>query len=134
MSCGGSGMPTLLSPNQFVAGVMAALALTSKQDFNLSGTDVDERFEKAFERLMARSDEFAVVPSFSFARDSSHGDSATLRDTLLSARERKIIALNNPTFWTFEVKLSPERALRYLERNPIPREFYEEMANDLFAA
>ena len=127
-------MRALLTSNQFVAGVMAALALKSHSRFNLNGTDVDERFEQAYERLMAKCEEFGVVPSFSFARNPSHGDSATLRDTLVSAKERKIIALNNPTFWTFEVKLSPERALRYLERNPVPREFYEELVDDVFVA
>ena len=120
-------MQKVISSDQFVAGVMAALALQNRSEFQLDSTDIDERFEKAFEKLVAASEALDVVPSFSFRRDNSHGDSDTLRDTLHSANERKIIALNNSTFWTFEIKLSKERATRYLEKNPIPRTFYDDV-------
>lgn len=121
-------MQKVLSSDQFLAGVMAALTLRNHSEFKLDSTDIDERFERAFERLLERSAEFGVVPSFSFERNQSHGDSATLRDTLVSAKERKIIALNNPTFWTFEIKLTKDRARKYLKKNPVPQDFYDELA------
>ena len=101
---GGDSMHKVLSPGQFVAGVMAALTLKGYSEFKLNNTEIDEKFENAFKKLLEKSDQFGVIPDFYFERDRSHGDSASLRDTLISAKERKIIALNNPTLWTFENK------------------------------
>lgn len=121
-------MPTILSSDEFVAGVMAALTLRGNIDFVLNDTDIDEKFENAYQILLAKSSELGIVPNFSFQRDHTHGNSACLRDTLLSAKEKKIIALNNPTLWTFNIKLNKQRAERYLQKNPVNQGFYEDLA------
>jgi hypothetical protein len=120
-------MQKIISSDEFVAGLMAALALSGRTHFRLDSNEIDEKFEKAYKVLVDRIDDLDVLPAFSFERDGSHGDSATLRDTLMAARERKIIALNNPTLWTLEIKLPDERAIRYLKKNPLPQQFYEDL-------
>jgi hypothetical protein len=118
-------MQKIISSDEFVAGLMAALALRGKTQFRLDSNEIDEKFEKAYRVLIENIEALDILPAFSFERDDSHGDSAALRDTLMAARERKIIALNNPTLWTLEIKLPEERANKYLNKNPLPKEFYE---------
>jgi hypothetical protein len=43
------------------------------------------------------------------------------------------VTFNNPTFRTFDVKLSPERARRYLERSPVPEELLEKVVEEHFS-
>jgi hypothetical protein len=83
--------------------------------------------------LLERRSEFDVEPNFSFFVDPLHGDSASLRDTLLAAKEKELIALNNPTFRTFDIKLSRDRAERYLSKIPLPRAFLETIVQEHFS-
>jgi hypothetical protein len=120
-------MPKILTSDQFVAGIISILALEGRKHFVLTDTELDQRFEKAFEDLVAREEEFCVIPDFTFFVDPMHGDSVCLRDTLLAAKEKELIALNNPTFRTFDVKLDSKRAESYLSKIPLPRPFLEEI-------
>lgn len=126
-------MGTILTSDQFVAGIIAALCIRERMHFVLSDTEIDRQFENAYEDLLKQEEALGIVPNFSFYRDASHGDSARLRDTLLAARDKKIISLNNPTFKTFDIKISKERAEKYLEKNPVPRSFYETIAERIFS-
>lgn len=127
-------MTSLLTSDQFVAGIVAMLAVKNRTRFLLSDTELDGRFQRAFEDLLAAENELDVRTNFSFYVDPQHGDSVCLRETLTAAKEKELIGLNNPTLRTFDVKLSSERAQRYLERNPLPREFFESVVDHHFPA
>ena len=127
-------MTTLVTSDQFVAGIVAVLALKNRTRFWLSDSDLDSRFQDAFADLVANEKEFDLKANFSFFVDPYHGDSVCLRDTLTAAKEKELIAFNNPTFRTFDVKLSPERAEGYLSRNPIPRAFLEKVVETHFSS
>jgi hypothetical protein len=120
-------MPNILTSDQFVAGVVSVLALQNRKSFVLTDTDLDDRFARAYADLVDHVEEFDVVPNFSFLVDDMHGDSISLRETLLAAKEKELIALNNPTFRTFEIKLDDRRAKRYLARSPVPEKFFEDI-------
>ncbi len=126
-------MRQTLTSDQFVAGVIATLALQDRRHFVLAETELDECFQKAFEALLANEDELGVAPNFTFFVDPMHGDSVCLRDTLLAAKEKELIALNNPTFHTFDIKLNTERAKQYLSRNPLPPAFFSDIVERYFA-
>jgi hypothetical protein len=126
-------MRSILTSDQFVAGVISVLALQNRKHFELTDTELDARFEDAFEELLSREDEFGFTPNFTFYRDKLHGDSVCLRDTLLAAKEKELIALNNPTFRTFEIKLDEHRAENYLAKNPLPRAFLEQIVAKHFS-
>jgi hypothetical protein len=126
-------MQKIITSDQFLAGVIAVLALQERRKFELSDTELDRRFSAAFDDLVAHENEFSVSPNFTFNVDPMHGDSACLRDTLLAAKEDKLIALNNPTLHTFDIKLDPTRAERYLAQGPIPRGFFKELVEKYFA-
>lgn len=125
-------MAKLVTSDQFVAGIVAVLALKNRTHFWLTDTELDGCFEGAFTDLLGAEAEYDLRPNFSFYVDPYHGDSVCLRDTLTAAKEKELVSFNNPTFRTFDVKLSPERAERYLERNPVPRGLLEKMVEAHF--
>ncbi|EWY41521.1 hypothetical protein N825_28115 [Skermanella stibiiresistens SB22] len=126
-------MLQILTSDQFVAGVISVLALQNRRNFVLTDTELDERFQRAFEDLVTHEQDLEVTPNFTFYVDKFHGDSVCLRDTLLAAKEKELIALNNPTFRTFEIKLDQPRAERYLGKIPLPRAFLEKIVEKHFA-
>jgi hypothetical protein len=123
----------LLTSGEFVAGIIATLALQQRKHFTLVDTELDQRFGDAFNELVEHQKELGVTPNFTFAVDRLHGDSVCLRDTLLAAKEKELIALNNPTFRTFDIKLTDDRAERYLSRIPIKRDFLSRLVDKHFA-
>lgn len=125
-------MAKLVTSDQFVAGIVSILALQDRTHFWLTDTELDGKFERAFSDLLEAETEYDLRPNFSFYVDPYHGDSVCLRDTLTAAKEKELVSFNNPTFRTFDVKLSPERAERYLARNPVPRELLEKMVEAHF--
>lgn len=131
-SFAGNRMSKLVTSDQFVAGIVAVLAIREHTRFQLSDTELDQKFQAAFEDLVANESEFNLRPNFSFYVDPYHGDSVCLRDTLTAAKEKELIAFNNPTLRTFDIKLSQARANKYLERNPIPRAFLEKVVDKHF--
>lgn len=126
-------MDTILTSDQFVAGIISTLALRDMKHFVLTGTELDERFEKAFDDLLKHEKEFGIKTDFTFRVDRQHGDSVCLRDTLHAAKEKALIALNNPTFRTFDIKLSNERALRYINKIPLTKEFLDNVVEKYFS-
>lgn len=125
-------MANLVTSDQFVAGIVSMLALKDRTHFRLSDTELDGWFESAFKDLVEAEGSYQLRPNFSFYVDPYHGDSVCLRDTLNAAKEKELVSFNNPTFRTFDVKLTPERAERYLARSPIPRELLESMVEAHF--
>ena len=127
-------MTKLVTSDQFVAGIVAMLALKERTHFWVTDTELDSRFQKAFEDLVDAESMYGLHPNFSFYVDPYHGDSVCLRDTLTAAKEKELVSFNNPTFRTFDVKLTPEHAKRYLQRSPVPEELLERMVDAHFPA
>ena len=125
-------MRNILTADQFVAGIISVLALRGSKHFVLKDTELDERFERAFDALVAKEEILDVTPNFTFNIDPLHGDSVSLRETLLAAKEKELIALNNPTFHTFDIRLSDQRATRYLASMPIPTAFLDAIVDEYF--
>ena len=127
-------MTSLVTADQFVAGIVAMLAVKNRKHFELTDTELDGRFQRAFEDLLYAEGELDVRSNFSFYVNPQHGDSVCLRETLTAAKEKELIGLNNPTLRTFDVKLSAKRAEQYLDRNPLPRSFFEQLVEQYFPA
>jgi len=126
-------MRNILTADQFVAGVISVLALKNRKTFMLHDTQLDDMFHSAFRDLAAKEDVLDVTPNFTFFIDPLHGDSVSLRQTLLAAKEKGLIALNNPTFHTFEIKVNDERARKYLTKIPLSEEFLTSIVDRHFA-
>lgn len=127
-------MNQILTADQFVAGVISVLALRNRKHFELQDSELDEKFSLAFEELVSNEERLGVMPNFTFYVDPFHGDSVSLRETLLAAREKELIALNNPTFHTFDIKVDDVRARKYLAELPLPTEFLNGVVDRCFAS
>lgn len=125
-------MNQILTADQFVAGVISVLALRDRKHFVLKDSELDEKFSRAFEVLVSKEEELGVTPNFSFYVDPLHGDSVSLRETLLAAREKELISLNNPTFHTFDIKVDNIRAEKYLDELPLPIDFLNSVVDHCF--
>lgn len=123
----------IVTADQFVAGLLSILALRNQKSFLLKDSELDQRFENAFEDLVAKEGSLGVTADFTFYIDPLHGDSVSLRETLLAAREKELISINNPTFHTMEIKLDESRARRYLAKGPLPENFLNEVVDKYFA-
>ncbi|WP_331311707.1 hypothetical protein [Methylobacterium oryzae] len=126
-------MRPILTADQFVAGVIAVLALQNRRHFELTQTDLDKKFEKAFEDLLENEKDLKIRTNFTFYSDQLHSDSVSFRDTLLAAREKGIISMNNPTHQTFTINLDDARAAKYLKRIPLPSSFLSKLVERYFS-
>lgn len=122
----------IVTAEDLVVGILAVLALRDRKQFTLAETELDTRFEKAFEDLMNHETDLGVTPNFTFFVDPMHGDSESLRDTVLAARDRDIVELRNPTFKRMTILLDEHRANRYLAKNPVSRAFLEGLVDRHF--
>lgn len=127
-------MNQILTADQFVAGLISVLALRERTHFVLKDSELDEKFARAFEVLVSNEERLGVTPNFTFYIDPLHGDSVSLRETLLAAREKELIALNNPTFHTFDIKVNSARAQKYLADLPLPTEFLNDVVDCCFTS
>lgn len=125
-------MTNILTADQFVAGLIAVLALKNRKHFVLRDSELDERFEHAFEDLVGNEQSLGITANFTFYTDLLHGDSVSLRETLLAAREKELISFNNPTFHTFDIKLDERRARKYLDKVPLPEHFLNQVVDKYF--
>jgi len=110
-------MSTLVSADEFFAGVIAALTQASVTQLRVSD-DLDEKFERIFEEYVSLIGDKNITPTFSFKRSGVHGDSRRFRETLYAARFDGIVALENPTFYQMTSKLTPIEAAYFIKSVP----------------
>jgi hypothetical protein len=122
----------LVTSEEFVTDLVCQLKLSSIEQLRLVDTVEDKRFARAFQKLVANQDRFNIAVDFSLATNPYHGDSSTLREALYSLRERGILAINNPSFKTVEIKVDEDSANYYLEHSAIPRKFMAELVAEIF--
>jgi hypothetical protein len=129
---GGQLVTQILTAEDFVVGIFAILALRDRKNFTFGETELDARFEEAFEDLVANEAGLNVRPNFTFYVDAMHGDSESVRETVLAARDQGVVALHNPAFNRVTILLDEKRANRYLAKNPMKRGFLEKLVDRHF--
>jgi hypothetical protein len=122
----------LVTSEEFVTDLLCELKLNDITQLGLVGTVEDKRFARAFERLLENQDRLNVAVDFSLVTNPYHGDSSTLREALYSLRERGVVAINNPSFKTVEIKVDREDANYYLDHSSIPRDFMAQLVKEVF--
>lgn len=118
----------VVSADQFVDGLIAALSIEGKHRIDLDDPNVDLQFAKAYDEFLQQAEALAVVPDFVIAADPYYGDSTCLRDTLLAVRDLRSVALNNPRFITLTIKMGASGAERVLNESRIPRQVLQTLA------
>jgi hypothetical protein len=122
----------LVTSEEFVTDLVCQLKLNSVNQLRLVDTMEDKLFARAFEKLVENQDRFHIAVDFSLATNPYHGDSSTLRETLYSLRDRGIVAINNPSFKTVEIKVDEDSAKYYLDNSSIPRDFVAQLVAEVF--
>ena len=123
----------VLTADQFVSVIFSALALDNQRSFTITDTELDSRFQSAFKELLEFEKGNNIVSNFSFFVDPYHGDSTSFDNALYTVRDRKIVSFNNPSFQSVEIGVSDERAKSYIEKNPLPVDFVNEIVAKYFS-
>ena len=76
--------------------------------------------------------EFGVTPNLPFIETTAWRLGLS-SDTLLAAKEKELIALNNPTFRTFEIKLDKLAGRTLSRKNSVASKFLNEIVAKHFA-
>jgi hypothetical protein len=122
----------LVTSEEFVTDLLCELKLNEITQLRLVDTMEDKRFARAFERLIENQDRLNIAVDFSLVTNPYHGDSSTLREALYSLRERGVVALNNPSFKTVEIRVNQEDANYFLDHSSIPRDFMAQLVKEVF--
>ncbi|WP_162561424.1 hypothetical protein [Methylobacterium terrae] len=122
----------LVTASEFVTDILCELALRQVKKLRLVDTMEDERFAAAYEILRGRRKELNLALDFSLATNPYHGDSSTLREAIYSLRERGVVAINNPSFKTVEIKVDDDDANYYLDHSSIPRDVLASVVDQVF--
>lgn len=123
-------MDKILTAEEFLTLVLAKLSL-AVPGIVLMDVDLDRRFEEAYETLLDHEKSFGVTSNFTFYRDPLHGNTAKLRDALLSLRERRLVKPADEPH-AVKVQIPAERAKALLQDTPIPDEFLSVLVNASF--
>ena len=125
----------IVSANQFVDGLMAALCLQGANGLDLDDPAIDRQFAEAYDDLLNRAEELGLVPDFVIAADPTYGDSTCLRDAILDIRDSRSVALNNPRFLRMDMKFAGQNTPEaVLNDNTVPRTVLESLARQHLTA
>ena len=122
----------ILTRDQFVDGLFSVLALCGRKEIIFEGTKLDKTFELAFQELLTFDDDLGIRADFTFHVEPNHGDSVTLRETLLYARDRNVIDLWMGSFGWIIIRMGDNECERRLATIPIPRSFFETLVRKYF--
>lgn len=117
-----------VSEDDFFTGLFAALAARRLETVG----HTDERFfqavARAFARLQAEAEARHLDVRFRVRLHPIHRDSEVIREGLSRAARARLVSLDNPSFKSVRLCISPAEADHFLRRLPGGRELYEDLA------
>lgn len=125
--------PQLITADEFVADFVYALRAKGQDKIVLRDNDWDEMFSSAFEALWSKQKALNIIFDFNMVTDRYHGDSAVLREALYALRERKVVAINNPSFLTVDLIVDEGVASKRLEKSSLGRALVKSLVDKHFA-
>lgn len=126
-------MNNIVTAEEFLSLILAILKLKAP-DQDLQDSELDWRFERAYEVLSENEDALGVAPNFTFYRHPLHGNSVRLRDALLSACEKGLLKSQPGINAIYRLNLSAERARALLGESSLSKEFLERVTAKAFPA
>ncbi len=121
-------MTARLSANNFMVGLLAALALEKQSPISIRGDRFDAAVEVAFDRLTEVAQKKGINPVFRIRVDKFHGDSVTVRDAIYNAVQRDVISLDNPEYPDIRLKLNQWEAEKILHDMPGGEDLFTDLA------
>jgi hypothetical protein len=126
-------MKNIVTAEEFVSLILATLKL-SVPDQKLQDSELDWRFELAYEVLSENEDKLGVTPNFTFYRHPLHGNSMSLRDALVSACEKGLLRSQPGRNAMYNLNLSSQLAHALLDQSSLSTEFLGRVATRAFSA
>jgi hypothetical protein len=126
-------MKNIVTAEEFVSLILATLKL-SVPDQKLQDSELDWRFERAYEVLSENEDKLGVTPNFTFYRHPLHGNSVSLRDALVSACEKGLLRSQPGRNAIYKLNLSSQLAHALLDQSSLSTEFLGRVATRAFSA
>src|SRR4051794_27728527 len=87
-----------LSSEEFLAGILASLALRNWDRISIRSGRFDRASAAAFAELERVADQFRVRPRFYVVPDGSYADSTVMRDAIARLAQWDLVSLDNPEF------------------------------------
>jgi hypothetical protein len=112
----------IVSADQFVDGLIAALVTLGKKRIDLDDPDVDQKFSEAYGELLGQAEALQIAPDFIIVADPFYGDSTCLRNALLNARDLKSVELSNPRFLKLGIRMKNKSAEQVLSESKVPKD------------
>ena len=137
MSFAVEGKATLtkkLTRDDFLVGLLAALAKRGVIAISIRGREFYEAVECAFHSLEAVAGKFDVTPWFVIVLDPIHGDSPAIKESISSAVLRDIVSLDNPEYQDLRIKFGPTEADILLDNVPGGPELFDVLASTFIDA
>jgi len=128
----GGQMPTAtirLSSEQFLAGLLASLALRSWDRISIRGDRFDRASAAAFEELERLGDNYHVRPRFYIVPHPTYGDSTVMRDAIARLAQWDLLSLDNPEYQDLRLKISPSYAEQVFDRLGLDRALFRALAD-----
>jgi hypothetical protein len=123
-------MPVDVTVDDFMAGLLAGLALEGQKAVSIRGDGFYERVQDAYSLLLSRKGQYDLDIRFVISQHPLHGDSPVVRDAISTAVKRDLVSLDNPEYQDMTLKLSPRVANGILARLPGGSELFTELARE----
>lgn len=117
-----------LTADDFITGLLAALAVRGVRVISLRGGAFDQSMQTAYTALEARSEEYRVQPRFAIFLDPVHYDSPVVRQAVSGVVLRDIASLDNPEYQDLRLKISSLQAEALLGSLPGQPSLYKTLA------
>lgn len=122
-------MPDLTS-DDFMSGLLAALATEGQRALSIRGEGFYERVAKAFNLLQERKGDYDIDVRFWISQHPLHGDSPVVRDAISAAVKHDLVSLDNPEYQDIRIKMNADVAKRILAGLPGGRPLFTELARE----
>ena len=118
-----------LTADDFVTGLLAALAERGVRVISIRGEEFYSAIEYAFTTLEAVAGDHRVEPRFAVFLDPLHGDSPVVREAVSSVVLRDLASLDNPEYQDLRLKIVNDQAEMLLAALPGGAALYETLAD-----
>lgn len=127
-------MATKLSSEDFLAGLLAALAKRHLGVLSIRGDRFDRASEAAYLELRSLAPENDIELRFFVKPHSKYGDSTVIRDAVARLAMWDMVSLDNPEYQDVRLKITPTYAETIFERLRVDPAIFDRIATTFVRA
>jgi hypothetical protein len=127
-------MAQRLSSEDFMAGLLAALAKRKWGTLSIRGDRFDRASAQAYRRLREVAPERGIELRFYVKPHPNYGDSTTVRDAIARLAMWDLVSLDNPEYQDVRLKITPDFADSIFRRLSLDPELFDQLASTFVQA